>query len=110
MKKRIGMLLVVGMMLLCSSCTLNMGDTHVDLPWPIMTAFMLAPTLLITFIVVWCTTSDNRKNIYVCPHCHHRFKPGVRVIWSPHVMDEYSLKCPRCGKRDWCSMSYDQND
>lgn len=108
MKKSVMATLVTAMMLFFSSCAVHLGDTTLDLPWWMVTMLSVIPALLIVVLVAWATVGKNAKSYYVCPHCHHRFKPGWRIVFSFHVMDEYSLKCPHCGKRDMCSMSYDQ--
>jgi len=110
MKKILSAVLMLGIMLLFSSCTLNLGDTHIDLPWWAMMLLVVIPSTVMGLIIAWCGTHKNRNGIYVCPHCGHRFKPGVRILWSLHVMDEYLLRCPQCKKRDWCSLSYDQDE
>ncbi len=104
-------IVLIGIMLCTfTSCTLHLGDTNIELPWWAVTVVSVIPALLIVGVVAWGTVSDNAKSFYVCPHCHHRFKPGLRVLYSPHVNDEYCLTCPHCGKRDFCSMSYDQSE
>ncbi len=108
MKKLTMCICLAMMMLLCSSCTVHLGDQSMDLPWWLVTVLSIIPALLIVALVAWGTVGENAKAFYVCPHCHHRFKPGWRIVFRPHVMDEYSLKCPHCGKRGMCSMSYDQ--
>ncbi len=110
MKKAAFCVLLPSMVMLFSSCTLHLGEYNINLPWQVMTILVVIPSLLITFFVAWGSTEKNRKGFYVCSHCQHRFKPGWRVLYSPHVNDEYVLTCPHCGKRDWCSMSYDQEE
>ena len=109
MKRRFISLFVCALPFLFSSCAVHVNGATVMMPWQMVTLLSVIPSLLIIVTVVWLTTAENRKALYVCPHCHHRFKPGWRVVFAPHVMDEYALTCPHCGKRDWCSMSYDQD-
>ncbi len=75
-----------------------------------MTILVVIPSLLIAAFFVWCSVCHNAKAVYVCEHCQHRFKAGWKVLFSLHVNDDYVLKCPHCGKRDFCHMSYDQEE
>ncbi len=102
--------LIIGILLFCSGCTLNLGETTIDVPWPVITVLVVIPSLLPAAFFIWCGTHHNAHATYVCPHCHHRFKPRWRVLYSPHINDDYVLRCPHCKTRDLCSMSYDQEN
>ncbi len=110
--KRLFLLLILlwSIVCTCSSCTLHLGDVNIQLPWWLMTVLIVIPSLLITGFVTWCNVSDDAKTFYVCEHCHHRFKPGWRVLYSPHFGNDYIFKCPFCNKRASCSPSYNQDD
>lgn len=110
MKKAAIAILFFGMMMSFSSCTVHLGEINIDVPWWVVTIFVVIPSLTIACIAAWFGTRKNRKAIYVCQHCQHRFKPGWHVLYSLHANDDYLLTCPHCKQRDWCSMSYNQED
>ncbi|RKY83464.1 hypothetical protein DRQ11_13030 [candidate division KSB1 bacterium] len=47
------------------------------------------------------------NTVYVCPNCGHRFTiSAFRYAISPHMWEKKLLRCPKCGKREWCRVLY----
>ena len=40
---------------------------------------------------------------YICPHCHHIFKPAMKeMLWANHTLNTRKLTCPKCGVKSFC--------
>ncbi len=44
---------------------------------------------------------------YICPHCHHVFKPRFKeAFFAMHTPTTRKLTCPACGKKSYCVETY----
>ena len=40
---------------------------------------------------------------YECRECHHKFVPTYsQVFFAQHINRTRKMKCPKCGKKNWC--------
>ncbi|MBR1423564.1 MAG: hypothetical protein IJ571_09025 [Ruminococcus sp.] len=67
--------------------------------------FLVPPIALLAFIFA----SDMSKTVYTCEKCGKRFRGKWYsfLVVGYYGEDKY-LKCPHCGKRTLCVVSYDQ--
>ena len=96
--------------LLCLSltaCQVNWFDKRYDVPW----WFIAVPVTILTVVIFWLAGRHIANKQYPCPSCGQSFHPTWRqAILSLHVNDERLFKCPHCGKRSFCHLSYKPND
>jgi hypothetical protein len=60
---------------------------------------LLVTALLLVLLVRW----HARSTVYQCPTCEHRFRiSGWTDFLRPHGGEKKYLRCPGCGKSDWC--------
>lgn len=87
----------------------NWFDKTIYLPWqigvPIIVAMVAVAGLIAYFIL-----RRLAKKTYACPSYGHRFNIKPRQLLTTHLGDAYLLKCPSCGKKSFCSPSYEQGD
>ena len=64
--------------------------------------FCFSIVFLIVAIIV-CVIIECKTGFYQCKHCNHKFIPSYNnFIWAAHMGFTRKLKCPNCGKKDWC--------
>lgn len=57
--------------------------------------------------VTLATIIDYNLGCYECKFCKHRFNPTLKAyIMGPHFFSSRKLKCPNCGKKDYCKKIY----
>ena len=102
--------------LICSlfsftGCEIHFADgTRYDVPW--WFALLVAvPFLIFGGILVFINCP---KNFWAyCPKCKNRFYVNKRIFnLSSHSTEQFDFmtKCPCCGEKTLCSVSYDQNE
>ncbi|MBR6337869.1 MAG: hypothetical protein IKR76_09110 [Ruminococcus sp.] len=63
----------------------------------------------VTLIFGLLFAGDMSKTVYTCQCCGHRFRaPWYKFLWNAHYDTDKIMKCPKCGKRNECVISYDQ--
>ena len=94
--------------------TLNFGSQHVEVPWQIGLAVIILGILgsiLFATSINRSFVKEDENKYYACSWCGHRFKPEKKKLKrSLHTNWERVLKCPKCGKVDYCAPSYDQDN
>lgn len=66
--------------------------------WPMLIYLALAVAYGIWGIRYYC-----EKTAFICPACHHVFKPSVKaVVFANHTPRTRRLVCPHCGKKSFC--------
>ncbi len=102
MKKFLIFILIISMIFLCS-CEIHFGEKVYDMHW----LFIAIPTVLILII----SGVSIAKKKFVCPNCNKTFYVSwIKCIFSGHINDERSLRCPHCKKIGACYPSYNQED
>ena len=70
--------------------------------WPFLTYLALA--------VVWAVPYSRyyfNKIAYICPECHHVFKPSLReAFFANHTTTTRKLTCPNCSTKGFCVETY----
>ena len=52
---------------------------------------------------VWISRFYYRGVAYICPNCHHIFKPTFKAMfWANHTPNTRKLVCPKCGVKSFC--------
>ena len=65
----------------------------------IVSAIVLLIVGLVGLVVLDC-----HIGYFECPECHERFVPSIKdYLFGMHTPTKRHLKCPKCGKRSWCS-------
>lgn len=60
-------------------------------------------------ICVWISMYYFKSVAYICPQCHHIFKPKFKEsFWAYHTMKTRRLRCPECGEKSMCVETYSE--
>ena len=52
---------------------------------------------------VWMSIFYFKSVAYICPECHHIFKPSFKeMFFANHTPKTRKLKCPNCGHKGFC--------
>ena len=66
--------------------------------WPFALGMCIAVA-----VGVWISRYYYRNISYICPQCHHVFRPRFReVFFAVHTPTTRKLTCPECGHRGYC--------
>lgn len=72
---------------------------------PLLLLIIIPASLILGLIFA----GDISKTVYTCEKCGHRFRaPWYKFLLSGHYGEDKTLRCPNCGKRSRCMVSYDQ--
>lgn len=83
-------------LLLLSEMTAIQVSTKV---WLIVSAI-----LILTLGIGICAALEMRKAVFQCRRCKEVFIPTKReYIFGVHTITKRRLRCPKCGKKSWCS-------
>jgi len=90
-----------------TGCEVHFGGASYNVPWWVI-ALPTAAILLAAFIYQGQTIS---KFWFSCPSCHKRFRPNwLMSAFSIHINDAHIFRCPHCGTRGICDISYNQSE
>ena len=71
--------------------------------WPF--AFVGLPVLI--GLSIWLSVYYFRNVSYICPECHHVFKPKFKeAFWANHTPTTRKLTCPKCAHKGFCVETY----
>ena len=63
----------------------------------LLTAVLLAAAAVLIAVVY---RRMARRSVFTCPFCGHSFRASMAaLIFTVHVLDEFQLTCPSCGRR-----------
>ena len=107
MKKYRPLTLCLFVALCLTGCAVHWNGQTADVPWP----FIAVPAGLVLLIGILINGTRVSAKRFVCPKCHHTFKPAFwRCMLAPHSGDEHLLRCPQCHAREACHLSYEQDE
>ena len=93
---------------------LNFGSNSIMVPWQVGLAVLILGILGTIIIYVSINRSflkEDMNKYYACSWCSHRFKPDKKKLKRSLLTNgERILKCPKCGRIDYCAPSYDQSE
>lgn len=94
------------------TCTIFLSSCEVhffDKVWQVEWYVIAIPVMLFDLTVLYLVGKELSKKKFVCPNCHKTFYPKWWiVVFSGHIDNDRLLKCPHCGKKDYCSLSHNQ--
>ncbi len=94
--------------------TLNFGSEHILVPAVVGWAVVIVACVLSLLFAIGLNKAflrEDANKYYACSSCGHRFKPEEKKLKRSLLTNgERILKCPKCGKVDYCAPSYDQED
>lgn len=88
-----------------TACRVNWFDRTLDVPWWIVAIYLALWVTVPTYLAGRSITGKK----YACPSCGQTFYPKFwAAVFSFHMGDLRTFRCPHCGKKDLCGPSYDQ--
>lgn len=70
----------------------------------LQTTIIVGFILLIAAIIAAAVAKAQSTHTFVCHNCGKEFQPKwTQLVFEVHVFDKHVLKCPHCGKRDYCT-------
>jgi DNA-directed RNA polymerase subunit RPC12/RpoP len=103
MKKVICFTTLFFMSITLCSCEVHFGSTSYDVPWWVIAV----PVIIFSAVVFYIAGKIISKKKYTCPSCGHTFHPKWwKSMFSVHINSERVFRCPHCGKKDFCHISY----
>ena len=89
---------------LLSGSSLVLVSGLVDLKSSIRIALIVIAVVVFLVGIGVCAALEMRNAKFKCRKCGARFYPSkVAYIMGAHTITRRHLKCPKCGKRNWCS-------
>ncbi len=74
--------------------------------WPYLVGLAVVITL-----TVWISVYYWKRTAYVCPQCHHIFKPRFgEAFWARHTPSTRKLTCIHCGHHGFCIETYGKDE
>lgn len=71
--------------------------------WVRILLIVVGLVVLMSGIFMFCEL-DRQIGYFECKNCGHRFEPTLMAyINGMHTIKKRYLKCPKCGKRTWCT-------
>lgn len=97
LKKILLFSVLLAVVLLLTSCTVNWFGQTVETPW----YTVAIPVALIFVAAYWILMSK----VYICPVCKTEFKPKwYQLSVCLHFMGKRYAKCPVCGRKGFCDV------
>lgn len=88
---------------LISALGLIMCAGYADIEVWLRIVIAVCATLTIIANIALITVLSISSEIYECPECGTKFAPTPRAYLAGiHTMTRRKLKCPHCGKKNWC--------
>lgn len=98
---------IVLFLTLLSSITILMIVDYIELAkaWRI-TLTVIALVILAIGMAI-CAMLEMRQAVFICQKCGEKFIPTKKeYILGMHTITRRYLRCPNCGKRNWCKRNY----
>lgn len=78
-------------------------SVELSLPTWGVVVMLVGGCLILLVGVILAIALDLKYCEYACGVCGHRFVPTTwAYVCGMHIASRRLLKCPRCGKRNWC--------
>ena len=98
--------LIFALAAVLSSCDVHVGSEHWDVEWYVITV----PAVLVIALSLLISGKLISKFTYVCSHCGEKFSPTlIQACLSVHIGSSRLFKCPHCGARGFCDLSWRDN-
>lgn len=113
MKKLITILMFVLSSFFLSGCQINLGaGESIDVPWWFALLFVTVPLVIVFSLIGYFSIPE--RVWFTCPKCGTTFlKKRKELVFVLGKFQENSgsavLKCPSCGEKNDCVVSYDQD-
>lgn len=102
-KKKIILSAVVATMCIISCTALILTAGMLTMPTAARAALIAAACIIVVMGIGVACVLDCEAGTFECPHCGERFVPEIRsYIAGAHTLTKRRLKCPKCGKTDYC--------
>lgn len=68
------------------------------------TIIIIGIALLIAAAITITVAKVQSRHFFTCRHCGEAFQPKwTNLMFEAHAFNEHRLKCPHCGKTDFCT-------
>ena len=83
--------------------TLLLLASYGDWSTPIRVVIIIIALLVMLGGIIVAAILEMRAGAFECSKCGHRFIPTAKAyLMGAHTIMRRKLKCPKCGKRNWC--------
>lgn len=102
-KKKIILSAMVALIVIVASVSLFVISGALEMEaWIRFLLIGIGSFIMIVGIIIACVL-DRDAGAFECPECQNRFVPDMGAyIMGPHTITKRKLKCPQCGKTNYC--------
>lgn len=95
---------IVATIAILAGTMLIMLGALLDMPiWLRIICIVISLIIILLGIGVCCVLTID-AGVYKCPICGNKFVPSMKdFIFGVHTFTKRKLKCPKCGKKSFCS-------
>lgn len=95
---------IVATIAILAGTMLIMLGALLDMPvWLRIICIVISLIIILIGIGVCCVLTID-AGVYKCPICGNKFVPSMKdFIFGVHTFTKRKLKCPKCGKKSFCS-------
>ena len=102
-KKKIILSAMVAMLVIIAAVPLFVISGALEMEtWIRFVLIGIGSLIMIAGIMIACVL-DRDAGAFECPECKNKFVPDIGAyIMGPHTITKRKLKCPQCGKTNYC--------
>lgn len=102
-KKRLAVSIIVAVITILAGLSIILLSALLSAPiWVRIVCIAVSLIIIILGIGVCCVLTVD-AGVYECPNCGEKFVPSMKeFISGAHTFTTRKLKCPKCGKKNFC--------
>lgn len=102
-KKRLTLSIIVACITIFAGLAIVLLSSLLAAPVWLRIACIVFSLLIIILGIGVCCVLTVDAGVYQCPNCGEKFVPSMKdFIFGAHTLSKRKLKCPKCGKKNFC--------